>query len=231
MLKENLIKSLKTLRERSPKRNFVQSFDFIVNLKDLDLKKPEHQLDFFVPLHYTKGKKIKICALVGPELQTSAKENCDKVILSDEFPQYGKDKKLVKKLASEFDVFIAQSNIMPQVAQAFGRVLGPRGKMPNPKAGAVVPPNANLKQVYEKFQKSVRVSAKTQLIYQTAVGSEQMKDEEIADNIATIYQQIVQHLPNEKTNIRSTFVKSTMGVSLPLDDKGNIIAVVEEKKK
>ena len=101
-------------------------------------------MDTFITLPHTKGKKAKVCALIGPELEQQAKQVCDSVVLSDSFDRF-KDKKDIKKLADSFDFFIAQANIMPKIATAFGRVFGPRGKMPNPKAGCVVPPNANLK--------------------------------------------------------------------------------------
>jgi len=196
-------------KEKSPKRNFSQTYDFIIALKGLDLKK--QPVDFYATLHYGKGKKSKICALVGPELADEAKKVCDQVILVDDFARYQKDKKLSKKLAAEFDYFIAQANIMAKVATAFGRVFGPRGRMPNPKAGCVVPPKANLQVVYDRLQKTVRISAKTSLMIQLSVGTEAMKDEEIIDNILTIYDQLIHHLPNEKNNIKSTYLKTTMG--------------------
>lgn len=206
----------KTLKDalteaRKSKRNFKQKVDLIINLKNLDLKKVEHQIEFFIQLHFDRGKKTKICALVGPELAKSAEKFIDKVIPQSEFENYQKDKKLAKKLAREYDFFIAQANIMPQVATAFGRVLGPQGKMPNPKAGCIVPPAANLEPLYKKLQKTLKISAKTTPVVHTIAGSEDMKDEEIMDNIKTIYDQLIHHLPNEKNNISSGFIKLTMG--------------------
>ena len=148
----------------SKKRNFKQTIDLIINLKQLDLKKPEHQVEFFLQMPNGKGKLSKVCALVGPELGDQAKKTMDNVVMVSEFDKYQKDKRLTKKLATNNDFFVAQANIMPKVATAFGRVLGPKGKMPNPKAGCIVPPNANLKQVYDKLQKTVKVSGTPQSI-------------------------------------------------------------------
>src|SRR3989338_3533308 len=131
MDKKTVLEALKKLKEGSKKRNFVQSVDIIVNLKEIDLKIPEQQVDFFAVMHHPTGKKKKICALIGPELADEARKVCDKTILTDEFDSYSKDKKLAKKLASEHDFFIAQANIMPKIASAFGKVFGPKGKMPN----------------------------------------------------------------------------------------------------
>ncbi|MFC1752370.1 50S ribosomal protein L1 [Thermoproteota archaeon] len=203
--------AIKQLKESSKKRNFTQSFDLIVNLKNLNFKKPEEQVDIYVQLHYSKGKTSKICALVGPELQPEAEKVCEKAISQQDFKKYTDDKRLVKKLADEFNFFIAQANIMPQVATAFGKVFGPKKKMPNPKAGCVVPPNANLKPLHERLQKTVRLYAKERPLIQIPVGSETMDDKEIIDNVINVYNQLIHHLPLEKNNIRSLFLKLTMG--------------------
>src|SRR3989338_5004403 len=143
MEKEELQSALQKARDISDKRNFKQSFDLVINLKGLDMKKQEHNVDAFITLPHARGKKTKVCALVGAELFEQAKSVCDFAILSDTFEKY-KEKKEIKKLANSYDFFIAQANIMPKVATTFGRIFGPRGKMPNPKSGGVVPPNANL---------------------------------------------------------------------------------------
>jgi large subunit ribosomal protein L1 len=161
MDKKHFVEAAKVLKTL-PKRNFKQSYEFIMNFRGLDLKKPEHQVELWVKLPFDKGKKTKIAALVGPELAEQAKANCDFVVLHDNFAQYAGKKKEIKKLASQYDYFIAQANIMPDVAKTFGRYFGPRGKMPNPKAGCVVPPNANLKTLTEALKKTVKVSAKLQ---------------------------------------------------------------------
>jgi large subunit ribosomal protein L1 len=209
--------AVKKAKSDSPKRNFKQTVEFIINLKDVDIKKPEGQLDFFVPLHYGKGKKPKICALIGPELKDEAKASCDTVILQDEFQKYAANKKDIRKLAKNHDFFIAQANIMTQVASVFGRVLGPKGKMPNPKAGCVVPPKSNMKPLVEKLSKTVRVNTKLVPIIQVPVGMEDMDEAHISDNILTVYNQAIHHLPGDKNNIKSMFVKLTMGKGVRLE--------------
>ncbi|MBS3137709.1 hypothetical protein J4232_04705 [Candidatus Woesearchaeota archaeon] len=213
MEKELIIQALKDIRKDQSIRNFKQSVDLIINLQSLDLKKPEHQIEFFVNLQNGKGRLNKICALVGPELKDESLKVFDKTIESDEFDKYAADKKAQKKLSEEFDFFVAQANIMAKVASAFGRVLGPRGKMPNPKAGCVVPPKAQLKPIYEKLQKTIRVKAKTSLIIQVPIGSEDMDDNKLLDNYFNIYNTLVNALPLHENNIKSIFMKLTMGHS------------------
>ena len=210
MDKAQLQKTIKIVRDNSTKRNFKQTIDLIINLKDIDLKKQDNRVDVFSQLHFERGKKIKICGLVGPELIDSAKENFDTAILVSDFSKYT-DKKVIKKLAKSHDYFVAQANIMPQVATSFGRALGPRGKMPNPKAGCVVPPNANLQAVNQKLQKTVRIKIETNPLYQTYIGMEDTDEAQVIDNALTIYNALVHGLPNDIHNIKESFLKFTMG--------------------
>ena len=222
MDKEQIQAALLKAKDTSQKRKFKQSYDLIINLKGLDTKKPEHQVDAFVTLPHSKGKKAKICALVGAELEEQAKSICDFVILSDTFDRY-KDKKEVKKIANSYDFFIAQSNIMPKIATVFGKIFGPRGKMPNPKAGCVVPPNSNLKQLYDKLQRTVRLSVKSAPLVQCAIGTEDMNDQEITENALTIYNSLLQLLPNEKHNIKDIYIKLTMGKPIKVGEKIELV--------
>jgi len=217
MDKKQIENTLKNLKQSSPKRNFKQSIDLIINLKDLDLKKQEHQINMFVTLHYDISKKISVCALVGPELQKNAKEVCDEVILPEQFDKY-KSKKEIKKLANKHDFFISQANIMPKVATTFGKFLGPRGKMPNPKVGGVLPPNANIKPLYEKLSKTIILTTKNEPAIKCMVGKEDSKDEEVIDNILTVYNSLIQILPNEKHNVRSIMLKLTMSPSFKIGE-------------
>jgi large subunit ribosomal protein L1 len=210
MDKESILKAIKQARQDSKKRKFSQSIDLIITAKDIDLKKTENQKDIFVAMNFAPPKKLKICALVGAEGVDAARD-CDKMISQDSFPEYERDEKKVKKLAVEYDFFIAQANIMPAVAKVFGRVLGRRGKMPNPKAGCVVPPKTNLKPLVERLQKSVELKMKTAPMVQCRVGTEDMKDEEIAENILTVFNTLLHALPNERNNIKSVMLKTTMG--------------------
>jgi len=217
MEKQELQSALQKAKDFSEKRNFSQAFDLIINLKGLDIKKQEHQIDSFLTLPHSRGKKIKVCALVGSELIEQAKSVCDFAIISDNFEKY-KDKKELKKLANGYDFFIAQANIMPKVATVFGKVFGPRGKMPNPKSGGVVPPNANLKPLYEKLQRTVRVTNKTAPVIQCAIGTEEMKISDVTENGIMVYNTIINALPNEKHNIKDIYVKLTMSKPVKLGE-------------
>jgi len=164
-----------------------------------------------------KGKTTKVCALVAPELGDQAKKVMDNTVMLKDFDKYATNKKLTKKLANNNDFFVAQANIMPKVATAFGRVLGPKGKMPNPKAGCIVPPNANLKAVYEKLQKTVKISGKKAPLVQTVVGNEDSTLNDLAENIKYVYNNLVHHLPQGENNVKSVYIKLTMGPPIKIE--------------
>ena len=217
MEKQQVINSIKEARKGTKQRKFRQSFDFIISLRGLDLKKPEHQVDTYISLPFGRGKKPKICALVGPELLENAKKSTDHVVIIDNAGSLKKNE--IKNLARDYDYFIAQANIMPKIATLFGKIFGPRGKMPNPKAGCIVPPNANLTVLVEKLQKTIRVMAKTSPVVHSCVGIEDMKDEEIADNILVVYNTILKSLPNEKDSIKGLHLKLTMGKPFRIEEE------------
>ncbi len=194
--------------KKEPARKFVQSYDLVINLKNLEIK--QTPLDFFVTLHYPKSKGIKIAAFVDQELVEQAGKFCDLTIREADFSRYA-DKKVQRKLAEDHDYFIAQANLMPKIAAAFGKVLGTRGKMPNPKLGCVVPPNANLQPLTEKLKKTVRLVAKKGMNLQCIVGKQDMPDEQVIDNVLTVYQTTLKQLPNEMQNVKNVVLKFTMG--------------------
>jgi|TARA_Y100000310_G_scaffold343406_1_gene450892 large subunit ribosomal protein L1 len=218
MDKTLIAKTLKTVKENSPKKNFKQSIDLVINLKGIDLKKTEQQINIFTTLHHDAGKKISVCAFVDSDLEKNAKEACDEVILADQFVKF-KDKKEIKKLGNKHDYFVSQANIMSKVATVFGRVLGPKGKMPNPKLGGVLPPNANVKQLYEKLKKTVNLATKNEPTIKCMVGKEDSSEEEVVDNILTIYNSVIQKLPNEAQGIKSVILKLTMGPSFRVGEE------------
>ena len=105
------------------------------------------------------------------------------------------------------------------IATIFGRVLGPLGKMPNPKVGGVLPPVSQIKPVVDKFRKLVRVTTKKEPIIKISVGREDMTDDDIAENIYTIYEQLIHHLPKGQASIKNVLIKFTMSNPLKVGEK------------
>ncbi len=206
MDKAQVQKALEELKKQ-PKKKFVQSYDLIINLKNLSLKSTA--VDVFVTLPKPKGKKVKVAAFADVQLREPASKHCDLVLQETDFPEYA-DKKKQKKLAQQYDYFIAQANLMPKIAQAFGKILGIQGKMPNPKLGCVVPGNAALEPLVQKLSHTVRLQAKKGLNLQCLIGKENQPDEEIIANALAVYQAVVRSLPNEFQNVKNVQLKLTM---------------------
>jgi large subunit ribosomal protein L1 len=198
-LDEQFREALEELK-KSKERKFNQTVELIVNLQKFDIKK--NQLNIFVNVpHKIKEKKI------GAFLESkNAKMD---TIVPDEFKKYSSKNEL-KKLVKSYDFFIAQGSLMPKVAAAFGRVLGPAGKMPSPQLGIIL--NADdktLEELKNKINTSVRIRTKEPSI-KIPVGKQNMKTEELVENIVSIFNEILKNLPRERENIKNVEVKLTM---------------------
>lgn len=215
MDKQKILKALTELRSSTKKRNFSQSVDLIINLKNINTK--SNPVTFFATLPKPRGKKMKVAAFLGQELVDQGKEVCDLVITEAEYDGYKADPKKIKKMAEAYDIFIAQANIMGKMAGTFGKILGMKGKMPNPKMGAVVPPNANLTVLREKLEKTVKLSAKKATNLQVVVGKEDMSDEDLIENIMAVHKMTLHELPNHEQNIKEIQLKLTMSKPVMVD--------------
>ncbi len=195
------------LIKKDKERKFDQSVDLIVNLRKFDLKKT--QINNFVTLP-NKIKDKRVCGFI------ESKSSIINTIPKSQFPVY-KDKKKVKKLVKEYDFFIASAPNMPLVATTFGRVLGPASKMPSPKLGILIDDSEkNVKELVEKINKIVRIQTKEPSI-KVSIGKVSMKDNEIAENATHVYNSILHELPNNKDNIKSVMIKTTMGKPLRIE--------------
>ncbi|MCX8159039.1 MAG: hypothetical protein N3D20_01980 [Candidatus Pacearchaeota archaeon] len=203
-----LKKAIEELR-KNEKRNFEQSIDLIINLKGINPKKESISTIISIP-HKIKDKKV--CAFFNE------KSNLVKTISKLDFPKY-KEKKALKKLAKEFDFFIASASLMPAVASTFGKVLGPSGKMPSPQLGVISSEDENaIKQVLEKINKSIKIRVLEPCI-KLSVAKEGMKDEEIIENIMAVYNGVVNVLPIKKENVKNVMIKLTMSKPIKVEIK------------
>ena len=124
---------------------------------------------------------------------------------------------MIKNLTKDYDYFIAVSKLMPKVATAFGKVLGPVGKMPSPQLGIILSENEHsIKEALNKIDRSLKIRMKEASI-KVIAGRENMKDEEIVENIQTIYRGIESALPNKKENVKNVMIKLSMGKPLKVE--------------
>jgi large subunit ribosomal protein L1 len=206
-MKQEILEAVKKAKEEAKPRNFTQSVDVVITIKDLDVRKPENRIDEEVFLPNGRGKPVKIAFIADGELALLAKNaGADLVISKAELEEMGKDRKEAKKMANRHDFFVAQADMMPLVGRFLGPVLGPRKKMPKP-----VPASAKPEPLMEKLKGTVKVRIKDQPVVQALVGSQDMGDEEIADNIEAVLGVLDQKLEKGRNQIKSMYVKTTMG--------------------
>jgi large subunit ribosomal protein L1 len=207
LAKDQLLTALAGLRKPDAKHGFTHSVELIVKLREIDLKKPENRLNESVELPNSLGKETKICVIAGGDLATRARAGqADLVMGRDDLDKLGKDKKATRKLASEYDFFIAEAPMMPLVGKTIGPILGPKGKMPTP-----VPPTSPIDQVVQGHRKLVRIRVREQPVVQCRIGTEAMPDDKIAENAQAIFGRIEAKLERGAKNIGQVLVKTTMG--------------------
>lgn len=208
MAQRDTLQAVKTALERSPKRNFTESIDLAINLRNIDMSKPQNRIDEDVILPSGLGKPVKVAVFASGELAVKAeKAGADLVIPPEQIDVLGENKPQAKILASEHDFFIAEASLMPSIGKSLGPVLGPRGKMPNP-----IPPGADIAKFIDRLRKTIKLRSKDKMTFHTIVGCESMAPEEIAENIDAIIKRLETKL--DKHNIRSIHVKTTMGPSV-----------------
>jgi large subunit ribosomal protein L1 len=207
---KTILEAIKQAKEKSGKKKFNQTVDLILDIVEIDMKAPEGKIQEVVELPHVTAKPNKICVVASSgDFVTKAKNStADKVLERADLDALNGKKKELRKLASDYDVFICEVPLMPLVGRILGPVLGPRGKMPVP-----VPPNADLAALINKHRKTVVVRMRSQPIIQVSVGSEQMKDEELVDNTMTVLRVLDGKLKRGLKNVKYAFIKTSISTS------------------
>jgi len=196
----NLSESLAELRKISKKRNFDQTVDLIINLKDFDPRKDSLNTFAILP-HLNLNKKIAaFLENPSPQVYSITKKDIEKITNAD-----------LKRLIKEYDFFIANAKLMPIIAQKFGKILGTSGKMPDPKMGGVLLQENEeiIKEVVERLSKTVKIKAKEPSL-KIAIGKESMPDQKIIENANIVIKTVIEALPKRELNLRSIMLKFTM---------------------
>jgi large subunit ribosomal protein L1 len=165
-----------------------------------------------VSLPHGTGKQVRVLVLCSPEVETEALEAGADYVGLDEYI----DK--IKGGWTDVDVIITQPQIMGKIG-ALGRVLGPRGLMPNPKSGTVTPDVA--KAVKEVKQGKIDFKVDKAGIIHTSVGKVSFAPEQIRDNVKEFIQTLIKLKPTaaKGTYIKSIYLSSTMSPGIKVDNK------------
>jgi large subunit ribosomal protein L1 len=207
---EEFLKEIKEAKEKAKKRKFVQTWDLIINLKNLDLKKPENKLNLEFALPEGKGKESKFL-FIADMLLSEANKTGGMVIVKNDLETLGRDKKRLKKFADEYEWWFCEAPLMPIVGKTLGVVLGPRGKMPKP-----IPPKGSLQPFVEMSKRMIKIRIKDSPVIHVAIGREDMKEEQIMKNAIAVMNFVKEKLPKGNMNIKNAYVKLTMGPPIKL---------------
>tara|TARA_B100000809_G_scaffold110816_1_gene109393 strand:- start:4571 stop:5260 length:690 start_codon:yes stop_codon:yes gene_type:complete len=193
--------------------NFDASIDLAIRL-GVDPRKANQMVRGVVTLPHGTGKDVKVLALVTPDKEAEALEAGADYVGLDEYLQK------IKSGWTDVDVIITMPSVMGKLGP-LGRVLGPRGLMPNPKTGTVTMDVAKAVREVKAGKIDFKVD-KTGIVH-AAIGKVSFDAEKIAENANELIQTLIKLKPTaaKGTYIKSTFLSSTMSPSLALDIKSN----------
>lgn len=200
------LEAVTELLAKAPERQFPESVEVAVNLKELDLADPKNRIEDDVPLPNGRGKPVKVALFGSPEMSQKAKGVADLTVAPAQMDELFKDKKSAKKLVAQYDFFLAEAPLMPIIGRRLGVVLGPRGKMPRP-----IPPGSDPTNLITALKRSIRIRSKGKRTFHASVGLRTMPAEAIAQNVDAVLGRIVGKLQQGRTNVESVYVKTTMG--------------------
>ena len=190
---------------------FDASVDIDVRL-GVDPRKANQMVRGVVSLPHGTGKQVRVRVLCTPDAEAAAKEAGADYVGLDEYIEK------IKGGWTDVDVIITQPQIMGKIG-ALGRVLGPRGLMPNPKSGTVTPDVA--KAVQEVKQGKIDFKVDKAGIIHTSIGKVSFEPEKIVENAKEFIQTLIKLKPTaaKGTYIKSIYLSSTMSPGLKVDTK------------
>ncbi len=198
------------LIKTTAKANFDETIDVDLRL-GVDPRHADQMVRGSVALPHGTGKEIKVLVLANDAKQEEAKEaGADLVGLDDMIERIQNDG------WTEFDVVVATPDVMSKVGR-LGRVLGPRGLMPNPKSGTVTMDIASAVKEVKAGKIEFRVDKNGNL--HTAIGKASFSTDQIRENAEAFFKEVLRLRPASAKGayIRSATISTTMGPPIPLD--------------
>ena len=198
-----------TLVKQTASAKFNESIEAHISL-NIDPKYADQQLRTTVILPNGTGKKLTIGALVSAEKLLEAKESGADIFGSQDLIDE------ISKGILNFDLLIATPEMMPKLAK-LGKILGPKGLMPSPKAGTV---SSNLKMTIEEFKKGkLEYRADKTGIVHISFGKANFSQEELKENLLAFYNSVE---TNKPLGVKGKYIKkfticSTMGPAIYLE--------------
>lgn len=206
MVEQGLVRGIEQALEQAKPRNFNESVEVAINLRDIDLSVPSNRIEQEVILPRGRGRDVKVAVFASGEMAVKARDAADLIIAPEDIESLADDKARAKSLAQSHDFFVAEAPLMPAIGRRLGTVLGPRGKMPRP-----LPPGSDPVRVIRNLKRAVRLRSKDRPTFHAALGTRDMDPKDLAENLEAILKRVEAQLPRGRTNIGSVYVKTTMG--------------------
>ena len=205
-MEEKITQAIKSALENARERKFVESVDITFTIKDVDLKNHNNRIKEEIRLPSGRGKELKIAMFAAGEAATKAKGAGIHVFTPQEIEEFGGQKGKAKKMANSFDFFLSEVPHMGLIGRYLGVVLGPRGKMPRP-----VPPTLDPAAIAAGLKSTVVVKSGDRMTFHAAIGTAKQSQEELVANAMAIYNRVTSKLERGIGNIRSLYIKTSMG--------------------
>jgi large subunit ribosomal protein L1 len=206
------LKEASSLVKDMTKTKFDASVDLDVRL-GIDPRKSNQMVRGVVSLPHGTGKETRVLVLCTPDKEAEAKEAGADFVGLDDFVEK------IKGGWTDMDVIITMPSVMGKVGQ-LGRILGPRGLMPNPKSGTVTMEIG--KAVKEVKQGKIDFKVDKSGIIHASIGKVSFEPNKIVDNAREFISMVNKLKPAaaKGTYIRSVFISSTMSPGVRIDPKG-----------
>ena len=206
------LKEASSLVKEMTKTKFDASIDLDVRL-GIDPRKSNQMVRGVVSLPHGTGKETRVLVLCTPDKENEARESGADYVGLDDFVEK------IKGGWTDVDVIITMPSVMGKVGQ-LGRILGPRGLMPNPKSGTVTMEIG--KAVKEVKQGKIDFKVDKSGIIHTSIGKVSFEPQMIADNAKEFIAMVNKLKPAaaKGTYLRSIFISSTMSPGVKIDPKG-----------
>ena len=208
---KNLDQIIKELKNGSGVK-FVESIDLSLKINLKKIKGAENSLRTLVELPHGNGKKIKVAVLCDENKLEDAKKSGADVVGSDD---------LLKKISDKdinFDKLICTPSMMSKIGK-LGKILGPKGLMPNPKMGTV---SDDIISSVEKIKnKSIEIKNDKDGNLSFSIGRKSFQDSKLLENLKNAFEFLKKEKPAifNSENIKKVYLTSTMGASFKLNFK------------
>ena len=209
--KQYSVKEAITLIKKSKKLNFDETLDIAINL-GVDPKHADQIVKGVVKLPYGTGKVVKIAVFAKDDKAKEAKDAGADFVGSEDLA------KQLEKSEIKVDRVLATPDMMATVGK-LGKVLGPKGLMPNPKLGSVT---TDLKKIIEDIKDGlIEFKADKAGTVHAGVGKVSFTEESLEKNINNFVDAIIKAKPSgaKGTYLKDMYISSTMGPSLKLLNK------------